>query len=1262
MPNLIDAALSEQAAPPNVIDGALAQSPNPAPSSAPPSNLIDQAIAQPTAKQPNLIDAELAKPSPAVVNPAPAVPAPVAPTVWQRIQNVFDESALAQSLGSFFDPDRMRAEWEGAGPELRKDPAFALRHAPATSPEAWKALFSFGGLKALPSLANEGVNRASAVVTDSPIAPSAALTPAEQRAHPIATAAGDVAGGMASGGNVAIIAATGGFGELGVAGKTLSRLVSAGFSISQLWDAAKSSPDIMQAIREGDVPRAQYLLAKSGLEVALAYGGAKHASTGKGAVTGRTLEGETQSIPQSEPVAQTLAQQAPDVRLVDSAATKAELNARDTVSEPRVTVKLGPTVGDVLPSDHESPGEATHVLENGKIRVFHGTTADVADVSELETDRSRDGAAGRGIYLTDNPAQASNYAGPGEEGTGGRVLAGALSADANLLDGNKTLPEPVRGAIEKQFPELDGSKSYLDILKAARASRIDTTAVQQTIADAGDYDGVRYEHQYADGPRRAIMLFANDADLLKPTVPTARIVSDDHIPVVSRTEVLNEAVLRMVDNSRELQRLGLDPEKIQGRDDVPAMLNSVADQIKANLDPRVGATITFDAQKALAKDLNLDVEDLLARRSGAAANAESAIAARALLKDSVTRTMNFARLAAMGDSDYQAKFAQALAQHQAILESVKGMAAEAGRALGSFRIQESDLPALKISDAFSKLTPEALQKAAELASKIDPSNVREVNQFVEQIKPSSTADKVFEYYRNALLSSPKTVIVKTASEAAMMGLEAAKKFVASGLSKDRFAAESWNYAQGAIDALKHTPDILRGRFTLLDAPGFEGTGSQAIKGRFGSFVRLPSNVLERGANLMYALNYFGELRAQATRAAIKEGLAGEDLYARTEYLVANPSEKMTDAAHETALHNTFQNELGKFGKSAQRAIQSDPTGIARYLFPFFRTPINLVKASGEVSPYGLLKGALTKNPDLIARGLIGSSIAAGVAALALEGHVTGGGPIDFRKKQTLESTGWQPYSLKIGDRYVSYHRFEPLGLVMGLVADAVHGAKLGDSEEVTNSKVDNAISHIERNASDLPFLFGLSSVVDALKDTSGKRIDNFIARQVASFIPAGVANVAEGIDPVVRHPDGIAQTVQSRVPGLTGNVPASLDISGQPLQRPASALGGANPFPVTTAKNDPVLSELARLGVATPQMPKTLKVGKKQIDLTANESQVLAQQERTLLVDTVRRAMSFKPWQNANDAERQKAVSTWRTGIDRSRAARLAKLRASQNP
>ena len=119
------------------------------------------------------------------------------------------------------------------------------------------------------------------------------------------------------------------FGELGVAGKTLGRLVSAGFSISQLWDAAKTSPEVLQSIKDGDIPRAQYLLAKMGLTVGLAYLGAKHAATGKGAVTGKApeVQAETHTLPVDEPIAQVLQEPVPAVRVTDSAAAKNHLVA-----------------------------------------------------------------------------------------------------------------------------------------------------------------------------------------------------------------------------------------------------------------------------------------------------------------------------------------------------------------------------------------------------------------------------------------------------------------------------------------------------------------------------------------------------------------------------------------------------------------------------------------------------------------------------------------------------------------------------------------------------------------------------------------------------------------------------------------------------------------------------------------------------------------------------------------------------------------------
>lgn len=925
------------------------------------------------------------------------------------------------------------------------------------------------------------------------LSPAEAMTPEEQRQHPVLTGLGEVAGGLTSPESVALLAGTGGLGELPGAAAMIPRLLSAGFGTQAIYQAAQKYPEIKAAIARGDTPETERLLTHAVLDVGMAALAARHASGG-GAVTGKAeveAPAPIETHASTSPVGELLNDPAPDVRATDSSTAKDHLVNQDTI----------------------------HPGSNAEAAVR--SSPDVA---------------------------------------------------------------PLR---------------------------------------------------------------------------TARIVSDSHLPVVSRNEVLAEAMQNMVNNSGELGKLGLDPAKINSPADAEAMLQQAADHIRTNLDPRANVTIGFDVQKQLASELGMTVEDLLSRKSGGAFNAEQAIAARALLNDSGLAVVKAARFA-VADKSALPDMVNALSQHQSILDAVKGMSAESGRALGSFNIQ--DLPASRIADAMSKLNPEAQGEAAELLAKIDPSNKAALNDFIEKITPSTTADQVFEFYRNALLSGPATVIKKGVSEATMLALETAKKLAAAGLSKlkgsddQRYAGEAYWFAKGSMDAMAHAKSVLSGEFNLEDAPGFEKTGQQAIKGVAGSIIRFPSVVLSKQTNMMYVLNYLGELNSQAVRVAINEGLSGTELAARQEYLVQHPSKEMTDAAHDTALHNTFQREVGKFGMKVQSAIKSDPTGLLKYLVPFYRTPINLVKESAYYSPYGLLKGRLTGDLDMQARGLVGSSLAGLIALLTVQGHVTGGGPVDLKKRNTLESTGWQPYSIKIGDRYFSYRRAEPVGLAMALVADAVHSVHSGDPEVVSQSKVDNAVNHIARNLQDVAFIPTLASLSEAISNP-GARVNNFISRQIASFIPAVVKDVAQTVDPTVRKPVGITQTIESRIPGLTTNVPAVIGPDGKPVRHPA-AVGGANPFPVSTANHDPVLSELARLGISTGQAPNSIKRHGKITELSDTERQKLTEQESQALYEKLGRIVTGRAWQNIPDDIKRKRISGWKKEIEETRPVRLTRLQS----
>ena len=114
------------------------------------------------------------------------------------------------------------------------------------------------------------------------VAPEAVMTPTEQRAHPIARATGEFAGGLTSGENIALMAASGGLGTIGgAAGKLLPRLVSAGFSATMLKGAYDQYAPFKAAMDRGDENEALYHLTHGVLGAGMASLAGQHAARGE---------------------------------------------------------------------------------------------------------------------------------------------------------------------------------------------------------------------------------------------------------------------------------------------------------------------------------------------------------------------------------------------------------------------------------------------------------------------------------------------------------------------------------------------------------------------------------------------------------------------------------------------------------------------------------------------------------------------------------------------------------------------------------------------------------------------------------------------------------------------------------------------------------------------------------------------------------------------------------------------------------------------
>jgi hypothetical protein len=118
------------------------------------------------------------------------------------------------------------------------------------------------------------------------LAPEALMTPQQQQAHPMVAGAADIAGGMTSGSNLALMGASGGLGEIpGVAGKVIPSVASAVFSAQTLRGAYDELPEFRAAWKRGDWQQAERTGTHILLGAVMAGIGVKHAATGESVPT-----------------------------------------------------------------------------------------------------------------------------------------------------------------------------------------------------------------------------------------------------------------------------------------------------------------------------------------------------------------------------------------------------------------------------------------------------------------------------------------------------------------------------------------------------------------------------------------------------------------------------------------------------------------------------------------------------------------------------------------------------------------------------------------------------------------------------------------------------------------------------------------------------------------------------------------------------------------------------------------------------------------
>ena len=691
----------------------------------------------------------------------------------------------------------------------------------------------------------------------------------------------------------------------------------------------------------------------------------------------------------------------------------------------------------------------------------------------------------------------------------------------------------------------------------------------------------------------------------------------------------------------------------------PADVAQLIDQVQKRVggfDPASRGKVTNEQTRLLADELGLAPEALIKRQKGQALNAEQLYATRALVQKSREVVGNLAKKAVGGSDEDLLSFRKAWVRHVALEEQVTGATAEAGRALQQFNMiaKGGDARGAAVK-AYLKGAGgrESIEDAAQAIVDLieDPAKA---NHFMREGLKPGWKDKFNELWINSLLSGPKTHVVNFVGNAMNAIYSLPEQALTAGIGKalgsaDRsyigeVGARVSGLANAAVEGLQRGKRAFLTGEAADDAIKVDAHVREAIGGTLGKIIRTPTRALTAADEFWKSINANAELHALAYRKAMQEGTDAADRKVRYENLLKAPTGDMSAAAEDAARYYTFQRELGVAGKAVQQLSNKVP--FLKVVIPFVRTPANILKFAGERSVFGvampsvrlaLATGGRARD-EALAKITMGSGLSTAAVLAALSGKISGSGPSDPRERASLLQGGWQPYSVKVRDRWVSYQRFDPLSMLAGVAADLVETGDNADPKEAQELATHLTLS-IAKNLTNKTWLSGASDFFQMLDDPD-RYGDGYFRRLAATAVVPSAANqVAQAIDPNMRDARTLMDAIKARTPGLSQSVAPRRDMWGEAITR-GDSLGPdiVSPLYATTVTNDLVRAEVARLRVPVPMPQRKVMVGGERVELSPEQFDEYQVETGKNARRSLSGAIAMPSWKTLTDDQRGELI------------------------
>jgi len=501
------------------------------------------------------------------------------------------------------------------------------------------------------------------------------------------------------------------------------------------------------------------------------------------------------------------------------------------------------------------------------------------------------------------------------------------------------------------------------------------------------------------------------------------------------------------------------------------------------------------------------------------------------------------------------------------IDTLKTISAEAtrrGRELQALGIEADPI----LGTIKTKLVKQLLdmgietEKIIKASEGIDFNNAAQVTKFFRGFVKPTLPQIIDEYRYINMLSSPKTQIVNTFSNILQATILKPATRLASGVvdniahiltgkEQEFYIKQVPAYYRGAFnsfgDALSETMKVMRGQQQIY-RPDVKNipTGLKILR---------PFQVVPR---LMEASDVFfrriisgGEIEALMSKGVKEAEAVSKAAKTAEEYIFR----KALDPANKTG-QGVLLSKIDALTTAVYK-LRNVP-GV-KWFIPFVQTPMNILKQGIEYSPLGIstLPGAVNKI-EQFGKTLVGTTIFAGAGWLALKDLTTWAVPINQKEKDAFYAAGMQPYSLKIGDTWVSYSRLGPLAYPIAMAA-AIKFYTKDNPKAATDTelqKITKIFSGIAQFFSDQSYVQGIGDFVNIAQGdiTALTRMASQIPSQLIPLtaLQRWVANI---IDPIYRKTDkklsveGIIENLKSGIPGLKENLPPYTTPSGEPSQR-----------------------------------------------------------------------------------------------------------------